>query len=31
MDALGEDYNHALQEMVAQLNAESKEDFIIIW
>jgi hypothetical protein len=31
MDALGEEYNQALQVVVAELNAESRGDFMVIW
>jgi hypothetical protein len=31
MDALGEKYNQALQDVVAELNSESQGGFMIIW
>ncbi|KAG7539647.1 hypothetical protein FFLO_03446 [Filobasidium floriforme] len=31
MDALGEEYNQALQVVVAELNAENRGDFMVIW
>jgi len=31
MDALGEEYNQALQEVVAELNTESQGNFMVIW
>ena len=31
MDALGEEYNQALQTMVKELNDHGADDFFIIW
>jgi len=31
MDALGEEYNYALQKVVKELNEHAGDDFFIIW